>query len=90
MASRGQGRGGRGGRGGGRGAPRGMSNPPSLGPPAGVAGHIETIGVRRPGFGTAGRPLPIIVNSFPTTIPDGIICHYDGKSAFFALAHYLT
>ncbi|KAG5649009.1 hypothetical protein DXG03_000358 [Asterophora parasitica] len=39
--------------------------------------HITTVGVARPGYGTGGRPLPIFVNSFATTIPEGIIHHYD-------------
>ncbi|KNZ81482.1 Protein argonaute-2 [Termitomyces sp. J132] len=44
--------------------------------------HITTVGVKRPGYGTGGRPLPIYVNSFATTIPEGIIHHYDvGKSS---------
>jgi eukaryotic translation initiation factor 2C len=40
--------------------------------------HITTIGVKRPDFGSGGRALPIFVNSFVTTIPEGIIHHYDG------------
>ena len=41
--------------------------------------HITTVGVMRPNFGTGGRELPIFVNSFQTTIPEGVIHHYDGK-----------
>lgn len=66
----GPGRGGRGGRG--RGATRGL--PHSAAPTS----HITTVGVKRPGYGTGGKPLPIFVNSFATTIPEGIIHHYDG------------
>lgn len=40
--------------------------------------HVTTIGVKRPNAGTAGQPSEIFVNSFKTTIPDGIIHHYDG------------
>ena len=40
--------------------------------------HITTVGVKRPNFGTGGRELPIYVNSFATTIPEGVIHHYDG------------
>lgn len=43
-----------------------------------LTSHITTVGVRRPGYGTGGRPLPIFVNSFATKIPEGIIHHYDG------------
>ncbi|KAG6917905.1 hypothetical protein DXG01_000514 [Tephrocybe rancida] len=39
--------------------------------------HITTVGVKRPGYGSGGRPLPIFVNSFATSIPEGIIHHYD-------------
>ncbi|RDB22690.1 Protein argonaute-2 [Hypsizygus marmoreus] len=73
-----------------RGGPRGFGGPARGGrggatrggPPAHVttSSHITTVGVKRPEFGTAGRPLPIFVNSFVTTIPEGIIHHYDGMS----------
>ncbi|KAJ6500901.1 argonaute-like protein [Mycena sanguinolenta] len=68
-APRGGGGGGGGGRGGGRGG-RGMG--PS---------HITTIGVRRPGFGSSGRTIPVNINSFKTTVPEGWIYHYDGAYA---------
>lgn len=71
-----------------RGAPRGGGGPirggrggaTRGGPPAGPisSSHITTVGVKRPDFGTSGRPLPIVVNSFVTTIPESIIHHYDG------------
>ncbi|KAF8205042.1 argonaute-like protein [Pholiota molesta] len=35
--------------------------------------HITTVGVKRPNFGTGGRELPIFVNSFVTTIPEGAL-----------------
>ncbi|THV08479.1 argonaute-like protein [Dendrothele bispora CBS 962.96] len=44
--------------------------------------HIVTVGVRRPGYGSGGKASTIQVNSFVTTIPDGIIHHYD-------VAHYM-
>jgi eukaryotic translation initiation factor 2C len=68
-------RGSRGGARGGRGAgpPRSAFGLPSTG------SHITTVGVKRPNFGTGGRELPIFVNSFVTTIPEGVIHHYDGK-----------
>ena len=44
--------------------------------------HITTVGVKRPDFGTGGKVCPIYVNSFVTTVPDGIIHHYDGMVLF--------
>lgn len=49
------------------------------------AGHVETIGVRRPNYGTVGRVVPILVNSFRTTVPQSIIRHYDGEFSPFGL-----
>jgi eukaryotic translation initiation factor 2C len=83
----------RGGRGGGRGRggpARGISPQPSAAP-QGPASHIQTIGIRRPNFGTSGKTIPIMVNAFTTTIPDGIIYHYDGAlNAFFLPFIYLS
>lgn len=45
-----------------------------------IGAHITTVGVKRPNFGTGGRELSIYVNSFQTTIPEGVIHHYDGAS----------
>ncbi|PPQ95875.1 hypothetical protein CVT26_015567 [Gymnopilus dilepis] len=42
-----------------------------------IAESVETIGVRRPGFGTGGRQVQTIVNAFPVDIPDEMIYHYD-------------
>ncbi|PPQ73788.1 hypothetical protein CVT24_007534, partial [Panaeolus cyanescens] len=39
--------------------------------------HIETVGVRRQGAGTAGRAVTIRVNAFEATVPDEVIRHYD-------------
>lgn len=84
---RGGGRGGRGAPGGGR----GRGTPPQRGG-RGVAGagrggltvglpsigsHVSTIGVKRPGFGTAGRPYSVITNNLIVEIPEKIIRHYD-------------
>ena len=44
-----------------------------------IAKHVETIGMKRPGFGTAGRPIPVTTNHFPCVIPEAIIHHYDGN-----------
>jgi len=54
----------------GRGPPQ---NTPSIAP------HVETIGVKRPGFGTNGKPLIVTTNHFPCVIPEAIIHHYDGN-----------
>lgn len=71
-----------------RGGPRGVGGarggrggPTRGGPQVGSTtsgSHITTIGVKRPDYGTSGRTVPIFVNSFVTTIPEGIIHHYDG------------
>lgn len=45
-----------------------------------VASVVESIGVKRPGPGTAGNSLTIITNHFATDIPKSIIYHYDGTS----------
>ncbi|KAJ7641742.1 argonaute-like protein [Roridomyces roridus] len=50
------------------------------GPRIGVAtenAHITTVGVKRTKFGTGGTPTTIVVNYFETTIPSGLIYHYD-------------
>ncbi|KAK2460730.1 hypothetical protein APHAL10511_007200 [Amanita phalloides] len=82
----GGGRGGRGdGRGGrGRGAPRGGGAPHPGSPQAtgsalvAIPDHIQTIGVKRPDYGKAGRPLPLLVNAFPVvTNSEKMIYHYD-------------
>ena len=76
MPPKGQGRG--------RGAPRrGRDAGISVGPAPGtshVAAHITTIGVRRPNFGTSGRPITVYANAFETPLPTSIIHHYDGES----------
>ncbi|KAJ7443877.1 argonaute-like protein [Mycena galericulata] len=75
---RGQGGGGgsRGGGGGSRGGGRGRGGEPQLAHPT-PASHITTVAVRRPGYGSSGISIPINVNSFVATIPDGFIFHYD-------------
>ncbi|KAF4619813.1 hypothetical protein D9613_005017 [Agrocybe pediades] len=60
---------------------RGRGGGPSRGTsiPVGLTsgGHVTTVGVKRPSYGTGGRELNIFVNSFTTTIPEGVIHHYD-------------
>lgn len=71
-----------------RGAPRGQppnrgrggGAPPSrstLNPGTTISSHITTIGVKRPSFGTAGRPMKVYTNHFPCQIPESVIHHYD-------------
>ena len=43
-----------------------------------IAGHVQTIGVKRPGFGSGGRSIQVTVNAFEARVTDGIIYHYDG------------
>lgn len=85
----GGGGGGRGGRGGGRGGPRG-GPPPRGGPtrggavhaptgPAALPGsHVQAVGVKRPGYGTAGRAVTVYSNFFKISLPESVIHHYDG------------
>ncbi|KAG1790006.1 uncharacterized protein HD556DRAFT_756886 [Suillus plorans] len=85
----GGGGGGRGGRGGGRGGPRG--GPPPRGGPAGgrtvhaptgpaalPGSHVQAVGVKRPGYGTAGRAVTVFSNFFKISLPESVIHHYDG------------
>lgn len=79
---RGRGRGGpaRGGppRGGPPGAPaRATSSAP---PPSGAlpGAHVQAIGVRRSGYGTAGRAITVFSNFFTMASPERNIHHYDG------------
>ena len=44
-----------------------------------IKSHVKTIGVKRPGCGTAGRPITVTTNHFPCVIPEALIHHYDGK-----------
>lgn len=80
-AAGGRGRGGRGApppRGGaparGGGAPRG-------GPPRfTISDHVQTIGVRKPGYGLEGRPFQVFTNHFAASVTEQTISHYDGMS----------
>lgn len=64
--------------------PRGGTRLPLGGPPqvAGpgqvvLAAHVQTIGVRKPGYGKEGRPFSVFTNHFGAQITDNIISHYD-------------
>jgi eukaryotic translation initiation factor 2C len=71
-AIRGGAGGGRGGAGGGRGGAQSVASGIT------IARDIQTIGVPRPGLGKSGRAVKVFTNHFATTIPESIICHYDG------------
>jgi eukaryotic translation initiation factor 2C len=70
-----RGRSSRGGRGGGGGFVAGPSD--TTGSPSGIPDEIETFGAKRPGYGSGGRAVKIIINAFPTTVPKIIIYQYD-------------
>jgi len=42
-----------------------------------IGAHVRTTGVKRPGYGRAGRQIALITNSFVADIPDVVIRHYD-------------
>ncbi|KAF8138405.1 argonaute-like protein [Boletus edulis] len=76
---------GRGGGGGARGGPRGgppgatARGNPSAPPPSGTlpGGHVQAVGVRRSGYGTAGRAINVLTNFFSMASPESNIHHYD-------------
>lgn len=94
----GGGRGGRGGGRGGprggpppRGGPRGGSphggpvggrSPAPTGPSALPGSHVQAVGVKRPGYGTAGRAITVYSNFFRVSLPESVIHHYDGWYRF--------
>jgi eukaryotic translation initiation factor 2C len=45
-----------------------------------LAAHVQTIGVKKPGYGREGRPFSVVTNHFAAQITDNIISHYDGSS----------
>jgi len=55
------------------------------GSPSGIPEHIITFGAKRPGYGSGGRAVKIIINAFPTTVPNNIMYYqydvvvHDGK-----------
>jgi eukaryotic translation initiation factor 2C len=44
-----------------------------------LAEHIETIGVRKRGYGREGRPVEVSTNHFAVKILGNMIVHYDGQ-----------
>jgi hypothetical protein len=53
-----------------------------------TSSHITTIGVRRPGFGTAGKPFEVFTNHFACEIPETVIHHYDGNCLLFVATRF--
>ncbi|KAK0184437.1 argonaute-like protein [Armillaria mellea] len=49
-----------------------------VGPASRGNDHITTTGVKRAAFGVVGRKVKIMINAFPTTVPDCEIYQYDG------------
>ena len=66
---------GRGGRG--SGTPVAITPTPSSN--IGVPQHVDTVGVRRKGFGSSGTAIKVLTNHFEVKIPSEIIHHYDSK-----------
>lgn len=77
-------------RGGARGGARG-GGPALAASGAGLAGGalpgaaITTIGVRRPGYGSNGRPIGVFTNNFVVSSPESLIIHYDGESITYLI-----
>ena len=73
-------RGGRGGAGRGGGAPGALTPASSATTelPQAVPSHVDTTGVKRPGFGTGGRAITVLTNHYKINIPDTLVYHYDG------------
>ena len=46
------------------------------------ASQVRAIGVKRPGYGTAGRMVEIFTNQFATELNHDIIYHYNGRHLF--------
>ncbi|KAF9527970.1 argonaute-like protein [Crepidotus variabilis] len=42
-----------------------------------IVAHVQTIGVKRPAFGTSGRQINVIVNAFKAEVANGNIYQYD-------------
>jgi len=69
-------------RGGARVAAGGASAAPGPGQVT-LAAHVQTIGVKKPGYGREGRPFQVFTNHFGAQITDNIISHYDGQYLTF-------
>lgn len=74
-------------RGRGRGAPPPRGGAPARGGSRGggpprftISAHVQTIGVRKPGYGLEGRPFQVFTNHFAASVTEQTISHYDGMS----------
>ncbi|KAG8827107.1 hypothetical protein FRC19_005535 [Serendipita sp. 401] len=61
------------------GAARGAPAQAGAGQQHAIADHVQTIGVKKPGYGREGRNFQVFTNHFGAQITDNIISHYDGK-----------
>jgi eukaryotic translation initiation factor 2C len=60
----------------------------SIGATSAPGAHIQTVGVRRPGTGRAGRPIQVYTNHFEIAVPDSTIHHYDGVCCLVLLLFF--
>ncbi|KAK0210005.1 argonaute-like protein [Desarmillaria ectypa] len=75
------------GRGGGRGG-GGVAGPQGS-PSVSISSAVQAVGVRRPGFGMAGRQITVSVNACEMDIPDIMVYHYDAMEKPFRAAFNL-
>ena len=55
-----------------------------------TARHVESIGVKRPSYGTSGRAIKVIVNQFELNTDCPRIFHYDGSYFSFPPLGHVT
>ncbi|KAI0702894.1 argonaute-like protein [Cytidiella melzeri] len=60
-----------------RGGPAGTVARGPAGAPSLPAAHVQSVGVKRKGFGTSGQAIEVWTNHFAVDIPQNIIRHYD-------------
>ncbi|KAG8218577.1 hypothetical protein J3R82DRAFT_4218 [Butyriboletus roseoflavus] len=63
-----------------RGPPGPAARAAASAPPSGAlpGAHVQAVGVRRSGYGTAGRTITVLANFFAMASPESNIHHYDG------------
>ncbi len=47
------------------------------------ASGVQAMGVIRPGFGTVGKAIKVLVNALPMPVPEHTVYHYDGESRYW-------
>ncbi|KAJ3552097.1 hypothetical protein NM688_g4337 [Phlebia brevispora] len=72
LLGRGAGRGGRG-----SGTPTAATSATGSATGLNIPQHIQTVGVRRPAYGTSGTAIRVVTNHFKVAIPNEMIYHYD-------------